>query len=129
MHARTRRRRVARDFLSGVLEGASPLLAMDQSKISQPLASREKDAVMEKYSAEGLIGLDPVALAHQLCIIDLSMLKEIRCVFPQEGRGHAAITLTLLSPVLSSSTTPHLPVLQLPAFHVVHRHPRIRLLQ
>jgi hypothetical protein len=25
-----------------------------------------------------LIGLDPTALAHQLCIIDLSMLKEIR---------------------------------------------------
>lgn len=38
---------------------------------------------MQKYSAEGLIGLDPVALAHQLCIIDLGMLKEIRC-----GRLH-----------------------------------------
>ena len=76
MHARTRRRRVARDFLAGVLEGASPLLAMTgydavaMAKISQPLASREKDAVMEKYSAEGLIGLDPVALKYGTNLIN-----------------------------------------------------------
>lgn len=53
----------------------------------------EKDVVMEKYSSEGLLGLDAVALARQLCIIDLGMLKEIRCVVTQFMQGQNAIAI------------------------------------
>ncbi len=62
-----------------MLEGLAPTSSIEHVKSGHPKMQFDKDAVFEKYSSEGLIGLDPVALAHQLCIIDLGMLKEIRC--------------------------------------------------
>jgi hypothetical protein len=64
----------------GVLETAQPLATLAQAKFSS--AKLEADGpLMQKYASEGLLGLDPIALAHQLCLIDLGMLKEIRSVF------------------------------------------------
>lgn len=63
-----------------MLETAQPLATLAQAKLGA--AKLEADVpLMQKYASEGLLGLDPIALAHQLCLIDLGMLKEIRSVF------------------------------------------------
>lgn len=63
-----------------MLETAQPLATLAQAKLGSAKFEAE-DPLMQKYASEGLLGLDPIALAHQLCVIDLGMLKEIRSVF------------------------------------------------
>lgn len=81
-----------------MLENAAPLATLEQAKMGLSKMQSEPDAIMHKYSTDGLIGLDPVALAHQLCIIDLGMLKEIRC------SAHSLVRMMSKSLVVARST-------------------------